>query len=135
MPRIVGVTATRLPLTDEQRAWLAARLADCLEPDAELHHGCCVGGDREAHVIATRLGYRTVGHPPIDNRYRSDVVPDLLLPRKPYLERDRDVVDACTVLVAVPSGPETAQRRSGTWWTVRYARRVGCPTRNWWYER
>ena len=33
------------------------------------------------------------------------------------------LVDACEVLLATPKGPE--KLRSGTWATVRYARKVG----------
>ena len=44
---------------------------------------------------------------------------------KPYLDRNRDIVDACEVLLATPDGPE--RLRSGTWSTVRYARKIGKP--------
>ena len=43
---------------------------------------------------------------------------------KGYLDRNHDIVDAADVLIAAPSGT-TEKRRSGTWATVRYARKLG----------
>jgi outer membrane protein insertion porin family len=37
------------------------------------------------------------------------------------LDRNRAIVDSCDVLIACPKGPE--EQRSGTWATVRYARK------------
>jgi hypothetical protein len=60
-------------------------------------------------------------HPPTDDRKRAfctgngaDWEP------KPYLERNHDIVDETTILIACPNGEE--RMRSGTWATVRYAR-------------
>jgi len=39
---------------------------------------------------------------------------------KPYHDRNRDIVDACDVLIATPDGPQ--RRHSGTWYTIDYAR-------------
>jgi hypothetical protein len=39
---------------------------------------------------------------------------------KPYLTRNRDIVQASSILVAAPKSDEIV--RSGTWSTVRYAR-------------
>ncbi len=47
-----------------------------------------------------------------------------VLESKPYLERNRDIVDASEVLIACPSTREEVMR-SGTWATVRYARKKG----------
>ena len=52
----------------------------------------------------------------------SDEVRDPL----PYLERNRAIVDACDILIACPKGMQEEQR-SGTWATVRYARRRDRP--------
>jgi predicted Rossmann fold nucleotide-binding protein DprA/Smf involved in DNA uptake len=41
----------------------------------------------------------------------------------PYLERNHAIVNESDFLIAAPDGPETL--RSGTWATVRYARKVG----------
>jgi predicted Rossmann fold nucleotide-binding protein DprA/Smf involved in DNA uptake len=43
---------------------------------------------------------------------------------RPFLRRNRDIVDACQLLIVAP-GEEAERRRSGTWATYRYARTVG----------
>lgn len=52
----------------------------------------------------------------------------IVLPAKDYLARNHDIVDAAGLLIAAPSGP-AEKRRSGTWATVRHARKQG--TRIW----
>lgn len=134
MTRLVGVTATREPLTTPQLNWLWSRLIDYHQPHAQLHFGDCVNGDAAAFWMATMLDYVTVSHPPDrDDSRRAHLVADVEMSPAPYLTRNRNIVNLCSVLIAVPHEPEVP--RSGTWSTVRYARRVGCPIRNWWYER
>ena len=45
---------------------------------------------------------------------------------KPPLDRNRDIVDACDVLIATPKD-FVEELRSGTWATVRYARKQRKP--------
>lgn len=90
----------------------------------EAHHGMCIGADAEFHDM---LGYShaTVhGHPPTDTSKMVHCYCDVLHPPKPYLDRNRDIVDATEWLIAAPKGPEGS---GGTWYTVRYARRLGRP--------
>lgn len=47
------------------------------------------------------------------------------LPSKPPLERNKDIVDMCDILIAVPIDPEVEEKRSGTWATIRYCRKKG----------
>lgn len=51
---------------------------------------------------------------------------DVVHEPRPPLERNRDVVDASDVLLACPGGMAEEQR-SGTWATIRYARKAGKP--------
>ena len=89
----------------------------------ELHHGDCVGWDEECFFICNHLGIKTVAHPPDKDSLRAFTKSDVILPPKSYLDRNKDIVGAVDYLIAAPSGPET--RRSGTWSTVRYAKKVG----------
>lgn len=109
-------------MTPWQRDGIAALLAFAFTPGAEFHHGDCVGADHEAAKIAKGLGYRIVGHP---GPYGETCgLNDFTHDRKPYFERNRDIVLACGEVYAAP---ETWQEelRSGTWATVRYARNIG----------
>jgi hypothetical protein len=50
----------------------------------------------------------------------------VILRPKAYLERDMDIVDGSSCLIATPK-TVMEERRSGTWATIRYARRSGKP--------
>jgi len=117
---ILGMTGTRHNITPMQSEWLHKQLARA----TELHHGACVGADAAAHQIARDGGLRIVVHPPVDERLmmpRDEF--GTWLPAKPYLDRNRDIVDAVDEMIALPDGPERSH--GGTWYTVRYARGRG----------
>jgi len=111
-------------MSDAQRSALRAELAGA----TELHHGDCVGADVEADSIARELELDVVVHPPSDSRLRAFCARpgDVVWQPAPYLERNRDIVDSTDRLVAAPRSDEE-ELRSGTWATVRYARKVGRP--------
>jgi hypothetical protein len=125
----IGFTGTREPLTEAQTASLRRLLEQQKTTHGAhtLHHGDCVGADATAHAIAKELGYSIVIHPPTSNAMRAELAGegDVVENPLPYLERNRKIVDAVGALVACPKGPE--ERRSGTWFTVRYALRMGVP--------
>ena len=93
--------------------------------DVTLHHGDCVGGDALAHAHARMLRQSITIHPPDTPGYRAWCVGNEQRPQRPYLTRNRTIVDSCDVLVALPKTPAREELRSGTWATVRYARKQG----------
>jgi len=119
-----GLTATRHGMSREQRDALCSFLSGT---KGKFHHGLCRGGDEDGHHIARDLGYWIVGHPPSNPALRAWLECDELRPEKPYLVRNKDIVDETIALIAVPSEPEE-RRRGGTWSTFRYARKIGRPT-------
>lgn len=134
---IYGFTGTREAPTREQEAVLD-EMANMGVFGGENHHGDCVGADTEFHYFAWRYGGKVVVHPPVDPKCRAFVHQLMagmweddfvLLPEKPYLERNRDIVDACEKLLVVPKETQQDERpvRSGTWSTVRYAQKQGKP--------
>lgn len=124
-----GFTGTREGMTDAQFVSLRQQIA-VLRPD-EFHHGCCVGADEDIGVFVydTYPFTRVVGHPSdIKWMTSSGAVARCheLHPPKPPLARNRDIVDAVDeigVLLVAAKGPE--KLRSGTWSTVRHARKRG----------
>jgi len=108
-------------MTQAQREAVAKLLAELQA--GEFHHGDCIGADEEAAAIAVGAGYRIFSHPPLNAAIRAFTRADVELQPKDYLVRNRDIVDVADVLVATPAGLEV--QRSGTWSTVRYARRLG----------
>lgn len=101
-------------------------LLERLNP-TEFHHGDCLGADDEAVILARDLGVpRVLGHPPDNDSMRAFVYSDEEFEPQPYLMRNRDIVDSTDVLIAAPYGTSETQR-SGTWSTVRYARKLKRP--------
>jgi hypothetical protein len=97
-------------------------------PDlAEAHHGDCVGSDVAFHEIATELKIRTVAHPGDLRRWRAFCKADETRDPLPCLDRNRVIVAECRSLIACPRLAEADDPRSGTWATVRHARRIHRP--------
>jgi hypothetical protein len=122
----IGFTGTRMGMTQKQKELLKTVLLKYRDPNEvnEFHHGDCIGSDEEAHEIAYALGFWIVTHPPKDPKARAFQIGHCEKPPKPYIERDHDIVDACDWLVAAPKAMKEVLR-SGTWATVRYARKQG----------
>jgi len=116
---IIGFTGTAKGMTAKQ----LAQVILLTEGAKALHHGDCIGADAEAHnLLLSKMAIYI--HPPIipDRRAYCTGATQVYPPRA-YLDRNHDIVDACNILIAAPSGPETL--RSGTWATVRYAKKIG----------
>ncbi len=121
---IVGFTGTRHGMTGYQCDVVRALLIE--HGATVLHHGDCLGSDAQADSIGRELELRIAVHPPINDIMQAFCARpgDLVLLPQPYLVRDCEIVDACTLLIAASSTAQE-QQRSGTWATVRYARSVG----------
>ncbi len=119
----VGITGTRGGATPQQLTEL--RRALTVMGATEIHHGDCIGADNQAHSVAQYLGLRIVIHPPSVDTKRAWNHGDESREPKPYLVRNYAIVDETECLIALPAGME--QLRSGTWATVRYAKRQGRP--------
>lgn len=128
---VLAFTGTRSGLTAGQRLALRRVLDELHRPGSVIHLGDAVGADAEAHRIAGEIGYVRHGHPCILRSQRAFLDYDMLECPDHPLRRNRDMVDACPleggVLVACPSGRSEMWRGSGTWATIRYARRTGLP--------
>lgn len=119
MTEIVGFTGTRDGMTPQQRRVVEGILHE-LDPSA-IRHGDCRGADAEFHDLARELTLYVIIHPPTNPKDRAWCTGDELLPMKPYLERNKDIVDGSEIMIATPKEMHE-QRRGGTWSTIRYAR-------------
>lgn len=126
----LGFTGTREGMTAAQKEAFRL-LIESICPD-EFHHGCCVGADDEAtDIVEEVMGaatVRIVGWPSTlvsltstAAKLRSSDIHEA----EPPLDRNRKIVGSTGQMIACPKGPE--ERRSGTWATVRYARKLGRP--------
>ena len=123
----LGFTGTRDGMSARQLEAVQAMLM-CLEYRTIVRHGDCVGADEQLHHLAKNRGLRIIVHPPAHGTYRAMCTEDVyqMMEKKPNLDRNHDIVDGSTLLLACPK-TEQEQLRSGTWATVRYARRKGVP--------
>lgn len=123
----IGITGSRLGLTDAQYE-TARKLLSALSPGSEVHHGDCVGADQQAHDIVREHSSDTqiVGHPPDKPALRAFCEVDVEEPPKQYLLRDLDIVKSSDTLLAFPHTTFEI-RKSGTWATVRMARKHKVP--------
>lgn len=89
----------------------------------ELHHGDCIGADEQVHNIATDLAIPIWVHPPNNDKKRAFCTLSKYQSQpKPYLERNKDIVNASNLMLFTPKD-YIEQKRSGTWSTIRYARK------------
>ncbi len=117
----IGFTGTQNGMTNKQKQSVRRLLAT--EVDFTLHHGDCIGADAEADEIAKEIGEdNTVIHPPEISAKRAFCSSTNIKDPKPYLERNHDIVDDSEYLIATPGTTEEVLR-SGTWATIRYARK------------
>lgn len=92
--------------------------------DLQFHHGQCINADEQAARIAKQFGFWIVSHPPLDRKKMSAFPADEVRPAKPFLVRNKVIVDESDMMVAAPLTDEE-QLRSGTWSTIRYANNQG----------
>lgn len=127
MPLRIGFTGTSEGMSSHQSRIVGKMLTHA----TQLHHGDCVGSDNMAHQLAP-VTCAIVIHPPINeskrafchNVRRGATQKIFVVSPKEYLERNHDIVDATDVLIATPKGLGE-ELRSGTWSTIRYARKQG----------
>jgi len=125
----IGFTGTRKGMTKYQKDKFRFILKKLKTGHhGTFHHGDCVGADDDANsIVKKKTLLRVLIHPPISNKYRAFCSnPSFNYPKKPYLVRNKHIVNRCDILVACPEGKETL--RSGTWSTIRYAFKTGKPT-------
>ena len=122
----IGFTGTKKGMSTEQIVAFH-ELIDQLDHDegiSEFHHGDCVGADADAHEIMY-IGCDVIIHPPTNSSKRAYCKGyKELREEKEYLDRNKDIVDETNLLIAIPCG-YLEQIRSGTWSTIRYARKQG----------
>lgn len=91
-----------------------------------FRHGDCVGADAMGHQLAVEIGFDVVVHPPDNDRLRAFCQSRSIMPVQSYRERNQAMVNRCDLLLALPNQNQEVNR-SGTWMTVRMARRANVP--------
>lgn len=130
---IVGFTGTREGCTADQTLILMRRMDAIAEAhpsgDLILLHGACIGADETAACHGWGLGYLVTALPcTLRNMQSAESLrcSDVVRGEQAPMVRNRAIVTECDLLIACPSHM-TEFERSGTWATVRYARKAGKP--------
>lgn len=126
---ILGFTGTRSGPRPDQTQAIYDFMAR-LKPRRFVHGGAA-GCDMIAHGIAERLHIPVIEiHPSIDH-YPAVAgitagVNVIIFPPLPPLERNRVIVRRVWGMLACPR-TDAEEAGTGTWYTVRQARKLGCP--------
>lgn len=120
----VGFTGSREGMSQNQKEQFVLKMLE-LNP-TEFHHGDCEGADAEAHDIVREFlpQVKIVVYPPLSFRKRAMKQGDEILPPEGYVKRDYRIVDSVEYLIGAPK-TDNEVIRSGTWTTIRYARKTG----------
>ena len=121
----IGFSGTKKGMTPDQKCCLARELQRLAKAGAtEFHHGDCVGADDEAHDLAVAAGMEVITPPPINTSGRAWRQADRTHKPMKYLARNHVIAETTDRLIACPFQYQEILR-SGTWATVRYARKAG----------
>lgn len=135
----IGFTGTRNGLNLEQKDKIKSFLKDSdtdtdthTDTDIEVSHGDCVGADTDFHEIITQYNkehpnkkIKIIIHPPDNRALRKFNQGDEVMQPLPYLERNSRIVETCDILIGCPLDKNNEELRSGTWSTIRKARKKG----------
>jgi hypothetical protein len=119
----LGFTGTRNGMTKLQKDTVS-RLIISAGP-TEAHMGDCIGADTDFYYLIEKIvpSCKKIGHVPDKDKTRSKLKYDEEKMPKPYLTRDHDIVDESDMIIATPKA-FYEELRSGTWATVRYAKKT-----------
>lgn len=122
----IGVTGTRYGATDAQLRYVRDLLCSVKGRGSVMHlrHGDCLGADVQVFRIAYSLEYVTHSHPCDLERWRAHTPSTHIYTPTSPISRNEMIVDLSDMLVALPHTNREVMR-SGTWATVRYARKLG----------
>jgi len=125
-------TGTRTGVTPEQHKALSDLVLSVLYDIDEIRHGGAAGADTQFHSICIHHGVEERVHVYPSNLWGAKAALSRLdgtlwtaHPAADPISRNHLIVALSDHLIAAPAGPEIT--RSGTWSTVRYARKVKRP--------
>ena len=127
LPMKIGFTGTQQGMTHAQRVRLDRLLVELGQISLAMH-GDCIGSDAQFHH-SVRQHSKTIhikGHPPTNPQKRAWLECDSMADEYPYLVRNHHIVNESDVIIATPKESYEVVR-SGTWGSVRYARKLKKP--------
>lgn len=135
MTFVIGFSGTQVGMTEAQKNKFVEEFCKIQDmfPDKKLefHHGDDEGSDSDADELV-RFCSRSCEihiHPPVNENRRAFCNkrgPTVVHEAKKFLVRNNDIAYVCNMLIAIVK-ERYEMRRSGTWSTVRRARRYNKP--------
>jgi len=122
----LGFTGTRKGLTQIQTTVLANFLCFIDDDFNTLLQGQCIGADYKSCLMAKDKYWSIESYPPTDKRFVHNFKCDIYHDEKPYLERNKLIVENSDYMVCCPKEMEE-QLRGGTWYTIRYTKWIDKP--------
>jgi hypothetical protein len=100
----------------------------CFFEVSALIHGDCIGADENAHNICLNYDSITINIRPcnLNNQRAFCEGGNIIAPPEAPLSRNKKIVDDGSRLIACPF-TDYEELRSGTWSTIRYAKKIGKP--------
>ncbi len=126
----IGFTGTREGMNNEQKTKVFELLNTFINKKIIALHGDCVGADTDFHKLCTEFKTKNVidltivVYPPDKNQLRAYNNADIVMKEKSYLQRNDDIIANCDILIGCPFDKNTEILRSGTWSTIRKARKI-----------
>lgn len=119
---ILGFTGTRTEsdVSPNRKKEIIDFLVENKDKISYVVHGGAAGLDTFIHDVCNKLDIPKFVRP----AYIKSRLPGIYgqaLPKDP-LERNKDIVNDCDMLLAVPRSPNKEEIKSGTWHTIRYAK-------------
>ncbi len=137
----IGITGSRTLSGDQEHGIVADAIYRLDKNRDVLVHGGCTGVDTFAGWCGLARGHRVVTILPANPRHtaavwlqdqtadRAATVRYMPASKTPYRDRNQAIVDDADRLLAFPRYPEhhPQSKHSGTWQTIRLARKAGKP--------
>jgi len=118
----IGFTGTRAGMNQAQKILITTYLKEH-RPDA-VAHGDCIGADKDFDDICADMSILRYAFPGDIPSMRANTGAIQFQMPKPPLERNKDIVHYSDEMLACPKEMHEVLR-SGTWATIRAARRAG----------
>lgn len=125
----IGFTGSRKGLTADHQEAVRRQLTELIEEhrddELEAHHGDAIGADAQFHAACQQLEIPVVIHPSKDHKDRA-YCPGAKVTHPPveFANQSAAIVNLCQILIAAPDGFKERWRGSGTWMTIRAARKA-----------
>lgn len=127
-PICIGFTGNRNGISESQKEGIISILNNYNHIVAL--HGDCVGSDTDFHNLCVANRAKNPNkvlkihiYPPSYSGLRSFLKGDVVKAEKPFLKRNLDIIQDCSILIACPKDKNQEELRSGTWSTIRQARK------------